>query len=59
MYNECLLLQEKSQGNLFEYQCERYDDHNAYMAPWMPNASANGRVLDMLFDCFGSKEIQS
>lgn len=40
-------------------QCERYDDHDAYTAPWMPNASANGRVLDMLFDCYGKKEISS
>ena len=39
------------------YQCERYDDHDAYIAPWMPNASANGRVLDMLFDYYGSRKI--
>ena len=29
------------------YQCERYDDHDAYTAPWMPNASAMGRVISM------------
>lgn len=40
------------------YQPERYDDHNAYIAPWMPNASANGRVLDMLFEYYGSKDIE-
>ena len=38
------------------YQCERYDDHNAYIAPWMPNASANGRLLYMLFSYFGKKD---
>lgn len=39
------------------YQCERYDDHDAYTAPWMPNASANGRVLDMLFDYYGKRSL--
>ena len=40
------------------YQCERYDDHDAYIAPWMPNASANGRVLDMLFDYYGKRALR-
>ena len=40
------------------YQCERYDDHDAYSGPWMPNASANGRVLDMLFDYYGKRKIE-
>lgn len=39
------------------YQCERYDDHDAYIAPWMPNASANGRLLDMLFDYYGKRRL--
>jgi len=39
------------------YQAERYDDHDAYVSPWMPNASANGRVLDMLFDFYGKKAL--
>ncbi len=39
------------------YQPERYDDHNAYIAPWMPNGSANGRVLQMLFEYYGAKTI--
>ena len=39
------------------YQCERYDDHDAYIAPWMPNASANGRLLDMLFDYYGKRSL--
>ncbi len=38
------------------YQCERYDDHDAYTAPWMPNASANGRLLHMLFDYYGKRK---
>ena len=38
-------------------QPERIDDHNAYIAPWMPNASANGRLLQMLFAYYGSREI--
>lgn len=41
------------------YQAERYDDHDAYLAPWMPNASANGRVLDMLFDYYGKKKLRN
>ena len=40
------------------YQCERYDDHDAYISQWMPNASANGRVLDMLFDYYGKRKIE-
>lgn len=40
------------------YQCERYDDHDAYIAPWMPNASANGRLLDMLFDYYGKRRLK-
>lgn len=39
------------------YQPERYDDHDAYCAPWLPNASANGRLLDMLFTYYGSKKL--
>ena len=37
------------------YQAERIDDHDAYIAPWMPNASANGRLLQMLFIYYGAK----
>ena len=39
------------------YQGERYDDHNAYVVPWMPNASANGRLLMVLFDYYGSRSL--
>ena len=38
-------------------QPERIDDHNAYIAPWMPNASGNGRLLQMLFAYYGAKKI--
>lgn len=38
------------------YQGERYDDHDGYTVPWMPNASANGRVLQMLFDVYGTQK---
>ena len=37
-------------------QPERIDDHNAYIAPWMPNASGNGRLLQMLFFYYGKKK---
>lgn len=37
------------------YLCERYDDHDAFIAPWCPNASANGRLILMLFDYYGIK----
>ena len=40
------------------YQGERYDDHDAYITPWIPNASGNGRLMYMLFDYYGSKEIK-
>ena len=40
------------------YQAERYDDHNAYIAPWLPNASANGRLLLMLFGYHGAKNLR-
>ena len=39
------------------YQGERYDDHDGYTVPWMPNASANGRVLQMLFDVYGANKL--
>lgn len=36
---------------------ERYADNDPYWVPWMPNASANGRLLQMLFRFYGSKEL--
>ena len=32
------------------YITERYDDHMGTISNWMPNASANGRVLMMILD---------
>ena len=40
------------------YQAERYDDHDAYNAPWLPNASANGRLLLMLFSYYGVRKLR-
>ena len=31
------------------YLCERYADNDPYFVPWLPNASANGRLL-MMFE---------
>ena len=39
-------------------QPERIDDHDAYVAPWMPNASGNGRLLQMLFIYYGAKNLK-
>lgn len=36
---------------------ERYADNDPYWVPWMPNASANGRMLDMLSRFYGLKEL--
>ena len=35
------------------YMPERYADNDPYFVPWMPNASANGRTIMMLFDAEG------
>ena len=32
------------------YLLERYADNDPYWVPWMPNASGNGRLLNMLAD---------
>ena len=39
------------------YMMERYADNDPYWVPWCPNASANGRLLQMLFAFYGEKEI--
>ncbi|MBO5370371.1 MAG: hypothetical protein J6B23_06825 [Clostridia bacterium] len=37
-----------------EYYCiERYATNDPYYVPWSPNASANGRIIEMLCDWFG------
>ena len=39
-----------------EYQCvERYSANDRYFVPWQPNASANGRIIDMLFSWYGEE----
>jgi len=34
------------------YMLERYNQRDPYFAPWMPNASANGRMINMLLDYY-------
>lgn len=34
------------------YMCERYNQRNPYFMPWSPNASASGRMLNMLLDFY-------
>lgn len=38
------------------YFCERFHDHDSYYVPWQPNASANGRIISMLFAYYGRKK---
>lgn len=35
------------------YMLERYASNDPYFVPWLPNASANGRLLTMLCEYFG------
>ena len=37
------------------YMVERFNERNPYFTPWMPNASANGRFINMLLDYYGSE----
>lgn len=34
------------------YMLERYNERDPYFVPWSPNASANGRVINMLLDFY-------
>ncbi len=34
------------------YMLERYNQRDPYFGPWMPNASANGRTINMLLDFY-------
>lgn len=36
---------------------ERFADNDPYFAPWQPNASANGRMLQMLGQFYGYRDI--
>lgn len=35
-----------------KYMIERYRDDDEYYAPWSPNVSANGRLIEMLIDYY-------
>jgi hypothetical protein len=35
---------------------ERFADNDPTFCPWQPNASANGRLIQMLFEFFGSRK---
>ena len=39
------------------YLMERYADNDPYWVPWLPNASANGRLLQMLFAFYGERKL--
>ena len=36
------------------YMIERYKETDPYFCPWSPNASANGRILNMLLDYYNN-----
>jgi hypothetical protein len=38
------------------YMVERFCDQDAFWCPWMPNASAMGRVISMAFDLYGKEK---
>jgi len=38
------------------YMLERFADNDPTFCPWQPNASANGRLIQMLFEFFGSRK---
>ncbi|MCX7706029.1 MAG: hypothetical protein N2115_07235 [bacterium] len=40
------------------YMLERFADNDPSFCPWQPNASANGRLLQMLFEYFGTKKLE-
>ena len=50
---ETLMAQLKWGMSAEYYLLERYADNDPYWTPWMPNASANGRLLMMMSDFFG------
>lgn len=40
-----------------EFYCvERYADNDPYFTPWTPNASCNGRIIDMMYDYYETME---
>ena len=36
------------------YMAERYDSGDPYFVPWSPNASASGRLINMMLDLYGA-----
>lgn len=39
------------------YMVERFNSHDAYWCPWMPNASANARLIIMCFTLYGEQKL--
>ena len=39
------------------YMVERFCDHDAFWSPWLPNASANGRIINMMIEHYGKEEL--
>ncbi len=39
------------------YMMERYDQTNPFYAPWLPNASNNGRTMLMMLSYYGSQNV--
>ena len=39
------------------YVSERFADNEPYYVPWLPNASGNGRILTMLAEFYGMREV--
>lgn len=40
------------------YMIERYNQKNVWYAPWSPNASCNGRMINMLVDYYGRYAVE-
>lgn len=40
------------------YMLERFADNDPAFCPWQPNASANGRLIQMLFEFFGKSKLK-
>ena len=54
---EILEANEKYAMTAEHYMMERYHQRNVWFAPWMPNASANGRTILMMLDYYGRARI--
>ena len=39
------------------YMVERFCDHDGFYAPWSPNSSAMGRLIEMCFDFYGKEKL--